>query len=141
MKKITVFISSILLMFMVTIASADMAVVWDAYTDPTANFLRLESSIDNSSWSTSIDNIATTDTALAVTQNATDYQRVYYRMVAFNGDEVSLPSNVVSYFWTMDGGGQISLQTPGGLGVINCSDQSNTQAEKDICTGLGLSLQ
>lgn len=114
-----------------------MALAWDTYSDPLATGLRLEESIDNSNWSTLVDNIPTSDTAVAVPTHQTENERVFYRLVAFNSTDVSSPSNVISYFWTTGGGGYKGLQTPGLIRFIDCSNP--TGAEVQICDDLGLS--
>ena len=114
-----------------------MAVAWDAYTDPIATGLRLEESTDQSNWTIAVDNIPTSDTAVAIPTHQTENERVFYRLVAFNSTDVSSPSNVISYFWTTGGGGYEGLQTPGLIKFIDCNDPQG--AEVQICDDLGLS--
>lgn len=116
---------------------AELAVAWDPYNDPDATGLRLEQSLDQQNWEALVDNIPTDAVATGVPNHTADYQRVYYRLVAFNADEVSDPSNVISYYWTTGGGGTEGIGSPGNLRFIDCDNPQGT-AEQQICTDLGL---
>lgn len=118
-------------------ARAQMAVEWDPYSDPDAEGLRLQQSEDQVTWATCVDNIPTSDTTLAVPTYSKDNTRVYYRMVAYAGEDVSEPSNVVSYYWTTGGGGHEGLAAPGMIRFIDCTNPADA-GEQQICTDLGL---
>ena len=117
---------------------AQMAVAWDPYTDTGATGLRLQQSTDQSNWTTCVDNISIGDTSLEVPTYSQENTRVYYRLLAFNAEEVSEPSNVVSYFWTTGGGGYEGLATPGLIRWIDCKNPKDG-GEQQICQDLGLS--
>ena len=115
----------ILAMFLVAPAAyGAMALVWDSYTDPTADNLRIETSSaeTGASWTQLGSDLPTTSTSVAISNGASD-TRVYYR--------------VVSYYWGPGGGGGTGIQSPGGVGFIDCSNPANG-AEDDVCTSLGL---
>jgi len=119
LKKII--IALFLSLFLIGSANA-LTVAWDAYTDDTATGLRIESSIDQSTWSTAVDNIPTTNVASDI-PDGPDSTRVYYRMRAFDDatpQNVSDPSNVISYFWTTGGGGHEGIAPVDGIKLLDC---------------------
>lgn len=129
----------ILAMFLVVPAAYAVTVMWDEYSDSNANKLIIESSPDQSVWSTAVDSINTGETG-AVIPAGPDNTRVYYRMKAVDTDAepdiVSGPSNTASYYWTTAGGGQIGLQSPGSFGFIDCTGTLDG-AETKACTDSG----
>jgi hypothetical protein len=137
-KKITLIIAAILMMAMVSpVAYGAMALVWDSYTDPDADNLRIESATsDSGPWTQLGNDLATTVTSVAIV-NGSPSTRVYYQVVAFNADGGSA-SNIVSYYWTTGGGGGTTLQSPAKVGFIDCSDENLDEADEAICTSLNL---
>ena len=136
MKKLLLTILFVLVVG-VSYSFAELVLAWDAYSDPNATGLRLQSSLNQTTWATLVDNIPTDSIATAVPNHITDYERVYYRLVAFNATDVSDPSNVISFYWTTGGGGSEGVGSPGNLRFINCDDPQNP-TEQQICTDLGL---
>jgi len=137
-KKITQIIIVLVLLFAIPLAaSAQMALAWDEYTDPTATYLRIESSTDNSSFSTLVNDISTEALGSLVPNHTTDNQRVYYRLIAYNTSDQSTPSNTVSYFWTTNGGGQQGLLKPGDIHFVDCSNPQG--GEVQFCLDIGAS--
>jgi hypothetical protein len=129
----------ILAMFLVVPAAyGAMALVWDDYTDPTADNLKIETSdSETGTWTQLGADLPTTSTAVAITTGVSD-TRVYYRVTAFN-TEASASSGVVNYYWNPDGGGGTGLQGPVGIGFVDCSiTHLPTSAEFAICAGLNL---
>lgn len=112
-----------------------MTLAWDTYTDLNATGLKIESSLDQSTWITLVDDIATNYVASEIPDNPTDDQRVYYRMKAFNGTEESEPSNIVSYYWTTDGGGHSGPAAVGGIRLLDCDNilQDTNHADYNTC--------
>jgi len=132
----------ILAMFLVVPAAVHaegIVIQWNLYSDPGADNLILESSVgDQSSWSEIEATIATTATVQAVAPPTTipaKGVRVWYKMFAENtsSGEKSDPSNVVSYLWKSDGTGQIGLQSPGGVGFLDCTASGLTTEETNAC--------
>jgi len=130
---------AILLVLMVGVSNsfAELVLAWEPYSDPNATGLRLQSSLDQQTWAALVDNIPTDNIAVAVPNHTADYERVYYRLVAFNATDISDPSNVVSFYWTTGGGGSEGVGSPGNLRFIDCNDPQNP-TEQQICTDLGL---
>lgn len=119
MKKII--IALFLSLFLISSANA-LTVAWDTYTDANATGLRIESSTDQSTWSTAVDNIPTNLISSEIPDgpNAT---RVYYRMRAFDDatpENVSDPSNVISFYWTTGGGGFEGIAPVDGIKLLDC---------------------
>ena len=139
-KKITQIIIVLVLLFAIPLAaSAQMALAWDEYTDSTATYLRLESSLTTNpaDFSTLVNDIARTAIGVAVPNHTTDNERVYYRIVAYNSGFESGPSNTVSFFWTTGGGGQEGLLKPGDIHFVDCSNPQS--GEEQFCLDIGAS--
>lgn len=128
-----VIIALFLSLFLIGSANA-LTVAWDAYTDDTATGLRIESSIDQTNWSTVVDNIPT-DAVASDIPDGVDYTRVYYRMKAFNATDVSDPSNVISYYWTTGGGGHTGIAPVDGVKLLDCDTilQDDTDPNYSTC--------
>jgi hypothetical protein len=138
MKKYIYFMTVMAVILLIPLlARAQMAVEWDAYSDPEATGLRLEQSVDKVNWTTCLDNISTSDTSAVVPTYAQENVRVYYRMVAFNDTDDSEPSNVISFYWTTGGGGHEGLGAPGLIRFIDCNNPVGA-GEQQICQDLGL---
>jgi len=139
-KKITQIIIVLVLLFAIPLAaSAQMALAWDEYTDSTATYLRLESSLTTNpaDFSTLVNDISTEALGSLVPNHTTDNQRVYYRLIAYNTSDQSTPSNTVSYFWTTNGGGQQGLLKPGDIHFVDCSNPQG--GEVQFCLDIGAS--
>ena len=111
-----------------------MTLAWDTYTDSTATGLRIEASTDKANWSTIVDNIPTDKVAAEVPDGA-DYTRIYYRMKAFNSDDISQPSEVVSFYWSTGGSGQTGLAPVDGIRLLDCDSilQDSNNPNYDTC--------
>ena len=131
MKRIL--IGLILTMFMFASANA-MTVAWDAYTDTAATGLRIESSTDQSTWSTAVNNIPVNMTATDI-PNGADNTRMYYRMLAFNASETSDPSHVITFFWTTGGNGYENISPVNGIKLLDCVTimQNSAHPDYDTC--------
>jgi hypothetical protein len=133
----------VVMLAVVPAAYAAMAVQWDPYSDPYADKLVIQSSENQTTWSTVTDNISTSDTYAAIPTYGTNNIMVYYRLIAVDTDKQSndpgyfASSNVINYYWTTGGGGQITISPPGGFGFIDCSNPADG-SEQGICSELGL---
>lgn len=136
--KLTKFVVALIVMVFLgmvsTSAYAAMALQWDSYTDSSADGLRILSSTDNINFSTLVDNIPT-DKVVSTVPNGPQNTRVYYKMIAFDGDVESTPTNTVSYYWDSQGGGSIGIQAPGTIRLIDCSDPANDAICQDAHIG------
>lgn len=132
MRKILISLA-LTLIFAVT-ANAAMTVAWDTYTDPVATGLRLESSTDNSTWTTAVGDIPTSMVASDI-PNGPDNTRVYYRMVAFNASEDADPSNIISFYWTTGGNGFEKVAPATGIKFLDCASilLDNTDPDYGTC--------
>ena len=134
MKKFLVALVVVFGLVLVNSASA-LTLAWDSYTDPNATGLRIYSSTDNTNWSVAVDNISTGMVASAI-PDGSDYTRVWYKMVAFDSNDESAPSNTISFYWTFGGGGNEGLAPMNDIRLLDC-DQilagSDTHADYAVC--------
>ena len=143
-KKITQIIIVLVLLFAIPLAANAATLMWNEYTDDRATKLIIESSTDNKvTWNTTYgkDPIDTGLTGATV-PNGPENSTVYYRMKAVgvddNGDPVqSSSSNIVSYYWTTGGGGTQGLQTPVGIGFVDCTTATSPSPEYNACVDSG----
>ena len=131
-----VILALFLSLFLIGSANA-LTVAWDTYTDTNATGLRIESSLDQTNWSTVVDNIPT-DAVASEIPDGPDSTRVYYRMRAFDNatpENVSDPSNVISYYWTTGGGGFEGIAPVDGIKLLDCDAiiQDDTHPDYDTC--------
>ena len=131
-----VILALFLSLFLIGSANA-LTVAWDAYTDTNATGLRIESSTDQTNWSTSVDSIPT-DAVASDIPDGPDNTRVYYRMRAFDNatpENVSDPSNVISFYWTTGGGGFEGIAPVDGIKLLDCDAiiQDDTHPDYDTC--------
>ena len=133
MKK---FLVALFVFGLVLVNSANaLTLGWGVYSDPTATGLRIQSSTDNSNWTTSVDNIAT-DKVASVIPDGADYTRVWYRIIAFNSTDASTPSNVVSFYWNTGGGGNEGLAPMSQIRLLDCDEilaGPDTHTDYAIC--------
>ena len=129
----------ILAMFLVVPAVHAVTVMWDLYNDEDATHLKIERSINGTTWTdekTAIDK-GLTGAALTTQPDGT---YIYYRMKAYNNNTTSesIPSNVVDFTWdsTTTGGGS-SIQSPGGFGFVDCDNVTSGSPEEQACTDSG----
>ena len=143
-KKITQIMIVLILLFAIPLAASAATLMWNEYTDDRATKLIIESSTDNKeTWNTTYgkDPIDTGLTGATV-PNGPENSTVYYRMKAVgvddNGDPVqSSSSNIVSYYWTTGGGGTQGLQTPVGIGFVDCTASNLSTEEQTACSHAG----
>lgn len=135
MKKFLVALLVVVFGLVLVNPASALTLAWDSYTDPDATGLRIYSSTDNTNWSTSVDNIATDKVASDI-PDGSDYTRIWYKIVAFNANGDSVPSNVVSFYWTFGGGGNEGLAPMNDIRLLDC-DQilagPDTHADYAIC--------
>ena len=118
MKKLLL---ALLISLCLTVQALSMTLAWDSYSDPEADVLRVYHSTDQATWTPLIDSIPTNMVAVELPDHTADNTRVYYLLRA-SGDAGEGPdSNVVSYFWTTDGGGRTGLGAVTGISLLDCS--------------------
>jgi len=136
-KKITQIIIVLVLLFAIPLAASAVTVMWDLYNDEDATHLKIERSINGTTWTdekTAIDK-GLTGAALTTQPDGT---YIYYRMKAYNTTSESIPSNVVDFTWdsTTTGGGS-SIQSPGGFGFVDCTTATSPSPEYNACVDSG----
>jgi hypothetical protein len=119
MKKFFMYSLVIIFTFGILSIAQAMSIQWDTYTDENASGLRIESSIDKITWNIIVDDILTSKIASEI-PNGQSYTRIYYRIVAFNATDQSLPSNIVSFYWTEGGGGHEGLAPASNIQLLDC---------------------